>query len=296
LVGFIALVAANAMWGTSAAASKALLPHVPPFAMAVARVGIALVFLLLVAHLTGVRAATGRAPALLGFSGVVVFCGCQNVGLLYADASTTSLMYGAIPLMTAALAVPVLGERVSRRGMLGIGVSIPGLLWIVMPGGDVQAMVAPGNLLPLAAALGSAGYLVLGRRSFGGASGLAIVAGSTRYGLWMLLPFAAWELAEGRVQPVPPGDMLLILYLGIGCSALAYLLCGFGLARVEVSRGAMTTNLRPLVGVLVAATVLGEPIGVNLIAGGVLVLAGVWIGSAPPRRLSPQPLPDHVAR
>ena len=282
----LALVGANAIWGGSVVASEAALAHLPPLTLACVRVAVALAVLELLLVRSGARAARGRAPALLGLTGVALFCACQNLGLRFADAATAALLGGAIPVLTALLAVPILGERLRGRRLVGLLVSLTGVAVVVLlaPGGSLGAS-ALGNLLPLASAASFAAYAVLGRRVFGsGGSGatsacvgasLAVVAGSTRYGLLFLLPGALVEVATSEVGPLTARDGLLLLYLGAGCSALAFVLLGYGLAHLEAGQGAAFGNLKPLVGVALAVALLGESVTPGLVGGAGLVLLGV---------------------
>jgi len=201
----VSLVGANVIWGGSAVASKAALTHLPPLTLACLRVGVALVVLRAVLAMTGNAPASGRGPALLGLTGVALFCASQNLGLRYSSAGTTALLNGAIPVLTALLAALFLAERQGSRRLAGLAVSFAGIAVIVLhgPGGAVGAS-ALGNLLPLASAVSFAAYAVLGRRVFSGANALAVVAGSTRYGLLFLLPGAVLELATAGIGPVTP--------------------------------------------------------------------------------------------
>ena len=109
----LALVAANAAWGGSAVASKAALDGIPPMTLSVLRVAVALIILRALLARTGGRPATGVGPALLGLTGVALFCATQNLGLYYATAGTTALLNGAIPVLTLVLAALFLGEQVT---------------------------------------------------------------------------------------------------------------------------------------------------------------------------------------
>ena len=282
----LALVGANALWGGSAVASKAVLTHVPPLTLACLRVAIALAVLLPLVARTGGRPARGGATALLGLTGVALFCLCQNVGLRSASAATTALLNGGIPILTTLLATRLLGERLGGRGVAGVLVSSGGVAAIVLLGPHATFGVATlGSLLPLAGAVSFAAYTVLGRRTFASGHALAVVAGSTRYGLLFLLPGAGLELVTGGLSPLTVSDVLLLLYLGVGCSALAFVLCGYGLARLEATQGAICGNLKPLVGGVLAVVLLGESLTPGQLAGGLLVLIGVGLasgGAVPP--------------
>lgn len=276
----LALVGANVIWGGSAVASKAILHHVPPLTLASLRVAIALMLLRLLLAWNHERPTTGPATALLGLTGVALFCACQNLGLLLADASTTALLNGAIPVLTVGLAAPILHERLNAPRLAALLVCALGVSLIVLlgPGGRLGTGILE-SLLPMASSIAFALYAVLGRRAFCHGSPLAVVTGSTQYGLLFLLPGSAVELTRAEVNPLTTQGGLLLLYLGAGCSALAFLLCGYGLCRLEAGHGAVFGNLKPLVGVFLAVFLLGEPLTGSQVAGGVLILVGVGIAT-----------------
>jgi drug/metabolite transporter (DMT)-like permease len=277
----LALVGANMIWGASAVASKAVLVHVSPLTMACLRVAIALAVLLPLTARSGERPARGSAPALLGLTGVTLFCLLQNVDLRYASAANAALINGAIPVLTALLAAALLGERLGGRRIAGLLISGAGVAVVVLLGtGATLGASILGNVLLITGAVSFAAYAVLGRRIFSSGNTLAVVAGSTRYGLLFLIPGAVLELATVGIGPVTMDDGLLLLYLGVGCSAFAFVLCGYGLARLDAGQSAVFGNLKPLVGVVLAAALLGESLTPGRLWGGALVLLGVLLASA----------------
>ncbi len=281
MLAILALVSANVLWAGSVVASKPMLSHMPPMTMAALRVAIALVVLRAILARTHEQPATGSLPAFLGFTGVTLFCACQNLGLLFADATSTALLSGVIPVLTVCLAVPILHERLDGPSFTGILISLLGISMIVLLGtGHTPGTALLENLLPMASAMSSAVAVVLGRRAFRQGSSLAMVTGSTQYGLLCLLPGAAFELARGEISSLTVQDSLLLLYLGVGCSAVAPMLRGYRLAHLEAGHSAVYGNLRPLAGVALAAVLLGEPLTMNQIGGGVLVLLGVGVASS----------------
>jgi drug/metabolite transporter (DMT)-like permease len=68
-----------------------------------------------------------------------------------------------------------------------------------------------------------------------------------------------------------------VLFLGIGCSGLGYLFWYTALEQLETSRVAAFLYLEPLVTLATAALLLGEPVQAPTIAGGLLVLGGVYL-------------------
>ena len=284
----LAVVGANALWGTSFVASQLALDRVPPLTLACLRVAIALAILWPLSHRAGDRPAFGRAPALLGLTGVALFSLLGNVGLRHADATDAALLHGAVPVLTALLAVPVLGERLGARRLTGALASLGGVAVIVSLGpGPGLGAAALGNALLLGSALSVAAYLVLGRRCFASSALLPLLTGSTAFGLLVLLPAAAVELAVVGAEPPTPRDLLLLLYLGAGCSALAFVFRAHGLRHLEAGQVAAYGNLKLPVGVTLAAVLLGESLSVGQLGGGALVLAGVWL--APTDGMSERP-------
>jgi drug/metabolite transporter (DMT)-like permease len=288
VMAVLALVAANVIWGTTFVVTKPLLDHVPPLTLAAGRFVIALLVLLPLLARSGRRPILDRTTAAMGFCGVFVVYTCQNIGLRYTGAANGALIHGGIPVFTALLAVPALGERLGGRRLVGLALSLVGVAAVVLrnPGARV-GLSALGDGLVLLSALGLAAYFVLGRRAFPGRDSLELVAGVAVWGLLFLLPASAIELGhEGMARPTT-GDLLGLLYLGAAASALAFVLWAYGLRHLEAGPAATFANLNPLVGVVVAAVALGEAISALQLAGGLLILGGVWLATHRPARAAP---------
>ena len=60
-------------------------------------------------------------------------------------------------------------------------------------------------------------------------------------------------------------------------TGLGYLVWNWALERVSASRAAIYLNVQPLVGALLGVVWLGEPLSVFTVAGGTLVVLGLWL-------------------
>lgn len=76
---------------------------------------------------------------------------------------------------------------------------------------------------------------------------------------------------------------LAIFYLGAGGGALAFYLWVFALERASPTRVANTMTVNPVVSSVLAAWLLGEPLGFHIAAGIAAVGAGIWIATVEPR-------------
>ena len=124
-----------------------------------------------------------------------------------------------------------------------------------------------------------AAFAVLGRRAFPVYGTLPILAGMTTWGTAALLPAAVAELLLVRPAALGLGDVALVLYLGVGCSALTYGLWGYALRHLEAGRAAIFDNLIPVVGLAAAVAVLREDPTAWHLGGGALVVAGVLLAT-----------------
>lgn len=273
----IALVIANVIWGTTFVVTKPILEHFPPVTLATGRFAIALALLLPILALTGRRPILNRATAMLGFTGVFLVYVFQNVGLQYTDAANGALIHGGIPVFTALLAVPVLGEEMPRRGLVGLGLSLTGVAAVVLGGGQGFGPSTFGDLLILVSAFALAAYFTLGRRAFPAGSSVELVAGVAVFGVLGLFPVSIGELSVRGVRTPSGTDWAGLIYLGAAASGLAFLLLAHGLRHLPAAQAAVFTNLNPLVGLLVSVAVLGEDVSRIQLLGGASIVAGVWM-------------------
>ncbi len=278
----LALTLATALWGTSFVAAKALLVDLPPVTLAFLRFALAGALLVPAAHLSGHRPLRGPRSALLGLSGVTLFFLFQNAGLRHASAADATLILGGgLPALTALFGAGFLAERPSWRQLAGLACSLGGVASVALASGAGGAGAnLRGNGLLVLAAISYAAYTVLGQQLFGGPRLLAVLAGSTCYGLLFLSPGVAVELAT--VEATWPGlqGLLLLLYLGGACSALAFALWAYSLRHLTVTQVAVVGNIELPIGVAAAALLLGEGLGSGQLVGGGLVLLGAWLAIA----------------
>ncbi|MGN6379931.1 MAG: EamA family transporter, partial [Gaiellales bacterium] len=71
------------------------------------------------------------------------------------------------------------------------------------------------------------------------------------------------------------GHWLLVLYLGLVCTLLAYIAWTVALRRVDPSRAVSFVYGIPVIAVAIGAVALGEPVTPWLAAGGGMIVGGV---------------------
>jgi drug/metabolite transporter (DMT)-like permease len=280
------LIVVMLVWGSSFTVTKASLAEVPPMLFALLRFGVASVLLLALAQARRGSAKVSRpAPwgtvALMGLTGVTLYYVGYNLSLYYATASQSAMIQSAIPAVTASLAFMFLKERLSLRRVLGIGLSIIGVLLILIvaaPSADARNPPLGGVLMFGAVVVWSV-YTILAKQ-LADFDQLLVTAYVTAIGAALLVPITLFELLSKSLPAISVRGFLSVLYLGAVSSAGGYLLYNRSLKHLDASQAAAYINLLPVVGVATAVLFLGESLVAWQLLGGALVLLGTWLSSS----------------
>jgi drug/metabolite transporter (DMT)-like permease len=269
------------VWGSAFAVTKVLIDLWPPFTVALARVGIGTLVLLPLAisrHQRGTHLPWGTIWC-MGLLGVTLYYLTFNLSMVYISASQGALVQASIPAMTALVAVVWLRERATALRWLGIALSVAGVLIVFSGNGSAAGQSSLlGNSLMFASVVCWALYTALAKRA-ANFEPLVITVSVMGTGTLLLLPFSAYEIMSGDLQPLPVTGWLGLVYLGGVASGLAYALYNASLRHLDASAVGVYTNLIPIVGVLTGIVFLGEPLSLRAILGGAIVMLGVWITS-----------------
>jgi drug/metabolite transporter (DMT)-like permease len=180
------------------------------------------------------------------------------------------------PLITALLAAPLIGERVSRWQIGGTALSLTGVMALIS-GGRLRFWRAMdsgvGDLIVLGAVSLWSLYSVLGRRAMEHRSALSASAFSVLLGLPALALAAAWEIHTGSFV-FTPRLILPVLYIGIAPGVVGFLSWNAGVRRLGASGAMVFYNTLPLYGALLGRFLLGESLGLPHLVGGALIVGG----------------------
>jgi len=227
------------------------------------------------------RLALPRGRAL---GGALVF-GALNFGAAFAlayyalvrlHAGFGQIVLALVPLLTLLLAVAHRQERFRAGAVTGALLALAGVA--VMSRGPLREAVPALSLLAaLGSALCVAQAAVLVRR-FPPVHPVVMNAVGMTAGAALLL---AGALVAGESFTVPERDATLaaIGYLVVVGSGVVFVLYLFVLGRWSASRAAYTFVVIPVVTVALSAWLDDEPVGLGLVFGGALVVAGVYVGA-----------------
>jgi drug/metabolite transporter (DMT)-like permease len=278
-LGFLFLGIASVGWGLNFPIMKQLLSELPPLssralAGLVGAAALALIALARGQTLIVPKPLWGRLllVSLLNIGGWVTFMGLALVWLKASDAAVLAI---TIPVWVALLAWPILGETVSLvRGiallvaLTGIGVAIGGA------GLEISLGKLPGIASALAGAVCVAFGTVLTKRFPLALQPIALTAWQVGLGC---LPVAVIGLAieEPHFAALSPLGWASMAYLTLIQFCVCYVCWFAALERLPAATASIGTLLVPVVGVLAAAAMLAEPIGLRELLALAATLGGV---------------------
>ncbi len=227
----------------------------------------------------GLRGLTRRDAARVLSAGllvVTVYHLALNQGERYTTAGTAAVIIAAAPGITLGLAVALGLEQFSLRRVGGLGLAFGGVLVVVLLGAGERVSVhsVRGPLLVLAAALAFAGYNVIVKPLLERHSAVAVTAAASLVGTLALLPLAGSSTLRAA-RHLSGSQWLLVGYLGIVSTLLAYVAWTLALRRLDASRAVSFLYAVPVFGLVIGALTLGESVTLWLAAGGAMIVGGV---------------------
>ena len=143
---------------------------------------------------------------------------------------------------------------------------------------------AKGYLFMAGSCLSWVFYCFLTRPLFTRCSRIYIVFWQSVVGFIGFLPFTFLEVFNRKMQTMPLSVWFHVIFLGLCCSALCYLLYSLALKELGVAVSSLFINVIPIISAIGGFFILGERLTPFQWLGAVLVLAGVYMAMASPRK------------
>ena len=214
----------------------------------------------------------------LGLTGVAVPHTCSYVALQTTSPVNALLILILMPVVVALGAWRFLGQPIRPEQWLGIALALLGAASILVrwdPAILIDLRFNRGDLWMLpAVACASTHTLLLKKTPVGVTQGPLLLA-STIAAVLLMVPAVAWSGIDTlrAISAVWPAA----LYVGVFASAAAFFFWNRGVMHVGPERAAPLMYMMPLYASVLASLFLGESVEPYQVAGGALVLAGLWL-------------------
>jgi drug/metabolite transporter (DMT)-like permease len=282
---YLALIVASALWASLYTAAKPAVAVTGAVQVTLCRVTLAFVCLSpLVLARGGIQPVRRQLRA--HWRGIVVL-GLLNFGLSqvlalsalnYLPASVNGVLNNTHPLWVAIGTAAFFPPRQPLLLIAGSLVALLGVVFVFLPdlaSGVSDAISGIGVALSLAGSVVIAIGTVVGRRVMHGSDPMTISALGAAAAI---VPVLIVTFASGGLAPIfeaPVSIKLLLVYVGVGCTAINFALWYYGLKHLPAAAASAFQYLIPPIGVALAAIFLRETVTVALLVGTVCILIGL---------------------
>jgi drug/metabolite transporter (DMT)-like permease len=286
LLAFLGIVVLGGFNGTAIRLSA---QEVAPFWGGAMRFGLAALVFFAIVIVRRISLPRGRAlvgSLIYGLLGLGVVFALVYWGVIEAGAGTAQIVLALVPLLTLLLAVGQGIERFRLQSLAGSLVAVVGIALVFVERASVQTIsLSLLAILVGAVAIAEANVVV---KRFPHSNPLGYNAVAMAAGTVLLLVLSLFA-REPWIVPQRLETQISVAYLVVVGSVIVFTLYLIVIERWTASATSYSFLLMPLVSVLAAAAILGEPITAALIVGGALVLVGVYLGAFAPSLSRPLP-------
>jgi drug/metabolite transporter (DMT)-like permease len=276
----LSLIFVAFVWGVNVSIVKFGTTLVAPLAYNGLRIALAAVVLSIIV-------AAGRAPLpsgptiaallALGVLGNGIYQFLFIEGIAHTRASDAALVVAASPAFIAMIGRAKGIERISRRGSLGIALSIAGITLVVFGrsrGAEGRASLL-GDALVLAGSLAWAFYTVMLKPYTHRVPGMQLSAFTMIGGALALLVVASPAIVHAPWASMPLVGWASVFFSGMLALVVAYYFWYRAVRIIGPTRTAMYSNLQPLFAVAMAWAMLGERPTIWQAVGAVTIMTGL---------------------
>lgn len=294
---YLLLTLAPLFWACNWIVGRGVASDIPPLAMTFFRWFVAVLILAPFAwpHLRRewpIVRANWKTMIFLGAIGVGTHNALAYIGLNFTTATNGVILNSFIPVMIIALSWVFLGERLSGVQLMGVMVSLAGVLTILSQG-SLAALASLklniGDIFVILSMMMWSIYTICLKWRPAGLHMLTFLFVLACVGDLCVLPLFLGEMAFGRHMSVTFTNIAALFIVGLFSSVLAYIFWNRGVELVGASVAGLFVHLLPVFGVVLAWIFLDERLAPFHIAGIALILTGIWITSRLGRRLAPAP-------
>ncbi len=288
LFSVLILLTINLAWGASYAAAKFALEVVPPSTLAFIRFIIGGFFLAILPskeHQTKLTKSDWKDLFLIGSFGLAISNALLNLGLQMTTSTKTAIAASLEPIFTIFMAALMLKEVLQRRTLLATTVSIVGAAILLLDGKSVSQLFAElfssggflGDIIVVLSIFTAAMYSILMKPVAQRLGATRATSYSFFIGALLLSPIVYLELSQLWPISFTRESIIAIMFLGVVCNAICYVIWNIILRHTEAGVMAVTLYAQPVGGVIIGWLWLGESLSATGMAGAALIFAGIWL-------------------
>lgn len=278
------LFAVAVVWGANPPVVKVGLQYLSPMPYNFARMVVATIVAMLALWLSGTyrkfEQEDLRKVLQVSAFGFLVFQVCFAEGVLRTTAGNASFLLCLLPVSVVLINKFFGLEALTRPAMVGIGLSMAGVAFIVLGSGKEISLASThlvGTGLMLLAQFGYAYYTVFSRPLLQKYSTYQITAALMLMTTLLMFPFSAGSVLTINWAGLPLNAWGSVVFSSVLALCLGNFLWIWGAGIIGSTRASVFNNLSPVFAVIFGYLLLNESFGPLQFAGAIAVFAGVWI-------------------
>jgi len=280
MLAILSVLGALILWGSSFVAIKIAYTTYPPLTLAVVRFLVATLILGALALLPKNRVKLEKkdifSVAICGLTGIMLYAVLQNIAMQWTAASSATLIIASYPIITLLMESLIYKKKLSAMKIVAILIAIAGvvILSYVKSESRVKGELL-GILLLIIAGVVWAVYNFMMKRVVNHYPPITLLFYTSLFGTIFMLPLALIERTQWQAPTLISFSMMM--FLGVFCSVIAFLLYNHGLKTMAASTITSMLNLMPIIGVFFSWLLLGEQVSLRKFVGGAIVILGVML-------------------
>jgi len=274
------IILAVIFWGTSFIATKVALEELDPETIISLRLILASILLTFSALVTKKKFDVNlkNHGSIFILTCIAVFhLWIQVTGLKYTTAANTGWIIGTAPIFMAIFAAIFFKEKINLLQSGGIIIAIFGLLLLAGNGDftSIDLIKNKGDLLVLGSAFTWGVYSTVNKKISLSYSPLMTILYLFLMMTVIIVPFNLNTAAISSVVHLSLIGWISILFLGLLCSGVAYVIWAYSLRDMESAKVGAFLYFEPFVTVTAAWIFLHESITLLMLLSGIIITAGV---------------------
>ncbi len=220
---------------------------------------------------------------MLGLTGVFAYNILFFSGLRHIEAGRASIIIANNPILISLLSAVIFKEAFNWIKAAGICLSVTGAMVVITNGqlaDTASYSLGVGELLIFGCVLSWVAYSLIGKAAMASLSPLICVAYSAVAGSALLLLPALHFGLFTEVTAYTLTDWTSLIYLGVFGTVLGFFWYYQGIERIGPMRASVFINFVPISAIILSFFILHEPLRLSLLAGGGMVIVGVYFTNA----------------
>lgn len=203
----------------------------------------------------------------------------QVTGLKFTTASNTGWIIGTAPIFMALLGLIFFKEKLGVIKILGILIASFGLLLLVGKGNpaNIDLIKNKGDFLVLSSSFTWGIYSMVNKKISLNYSPLMTILYLFIMMAIIIVPFTVDESTVTSVINLSAIGWISILFLGLLCSGIAYVIWAYALREMESAKVGAYLYFEPFVTLITAWIFLKEDITLLIILSGLIITSGVFL-------------------